>query len=218
MMQTKACIFDLDGVITDTAHHHYESWKYIAEKLNFELTPAHNEQLKGVSRADSLDKICNWANASLPAEERHAWLDEKNAVYLSRIAELTDSDILPGVTEFLDHLETRNILLAIGSSSKNAPFILEKLGLINRFEVISDGNSVTHSKPAPDVFLNAAAELGVTPEHCIVFEDAASGIQAALAAGMTAVGLGDVNELASAHLIFSSLEGLTLDQIVRELT
>jgi kojibiose phosphorylase len=108
--------------------------------------------------------------------------------------------------------------LAIGSSSKNAPFILEKLGLINRFEVISDGNSVTHSKPAPDVFLNAAAELGVTPEHCIVFEDAASGIQAALAAGMTAVGLGDVNELASAHLIFSSLEGLTLDQIVRELT
>jgi len=207
----KAVIFDLDGVLTDTAVYHYQSWKAIAAKFEYDLSELDNEKLKGVSRAESLRLIMQWASVSLPQEEIPQLLQEKNDHYLLLINELGQNDILPGVLDFLTLLDSHNCAMGVGSSSKNAPFILEKLGLASRFAAVIDGNGVKNTKPDPEVFLNAAQQLQVLPENCLVIEDAPSGIQAAKAAGMKVVGVGhDLNE---ADLCVSSLVGLGWDQI-----
>lgn len=207
----EAVIFDLDGVLTDTAVYHYQSWKAVAAKFNYDLTERDNEKLKGVSRADSLKLILQWASVTLPQEEIPLLLQEKNDHYLLLINELGQKDILPGVLDFLTLLESKNCAKAVGSSSKNAPFILEKLGLAPRFAAVIDGNGVKNTKPDPEVFLNAAQKLGVNPERCLVVEDAPSGIQAAKAAGMNVVGIG--YDLEQADLCVPSLVGLGWDQI-----
>lgn len=207
----KAVIFDLDGVLTDTAVYHYQSWKAVAAKFSYNLTEHDNEKLKGVSRADSLNLILEWASVTLPQEEIPQLLQEKNDHYLLLINELGQKDILPGVLDFLTLLESHNCPKAVGSSSKNAPFILEKLGLASRFAAVIDGNGVKNTKPDPEVFLNAALQLQVLPENCLVIEDAPSGIHAAKAAGMKVVGVG--HELTEADVCVSSLLGLGWDQI-----
>lgn len=207
----EAVIFDLDGVLTDTAVYHYHSWKAVAAKFNYNLTEQDNEKLKGVSRADSLKLILQWASVTLTQEEILLLLQEKNDHYLLLINELGQKDILPGVLDFLTLLESHHCAKAVGSSSKNAPFILEKLGLATRFTAVIDGNGVQRTKPDPEVFLNAAQKLGVLPERCLVIEDAPSGIQAAKAAGMKVVGIG--YDLAQSDLCVPSLVGLGWDQI-----
>ena len=207
----EAVIFDLDGVLTDTAVYHYQYWKAVADKFNYDLTEHDNEKLKGVSRADSLKLILQRASVTLPQEEIPLLLQEKNDHYLLLINELGQKDILPGVLDFLTLLESQNCAKAVGSSSKNAPFILEKLGLAPRFAAVIDGNGVKNTKPDQEVFLNAAQKLGVNPERCLVVEDAPSGIQAAKAAGMKVVGIG--HDLEQADLCVSSLVGLGWDQI-----
>ncbi len=218
----KAVIFDLDGVLTDTAVHHYQSWKAIAAKFNYHLTEEDNEKLKGVSRADSLTLILKWATAqegknyllgdsSVSQSDFSNLLIEKNKHYLSLIKELGEKDILPGVIDLLELLRQNNCAIAVGSSSKNARFILEKLGLLDRFAAIIDGNAVKNTKPDPEVFLLAAQELGVNPESCLVIEDAPSGIQAAKEAGMKCIGVG--HEPLEADLQVATLMGLTWSQI-----
>ena len=207
----KAVIFDLDGVLTDTAVYHYQSWKAIAAKFEYDLSELDNEKLEGVSRAESLRLIMQWASVSLPQEEIPQLLQEKNDHYLLLINELGQNEILPGVFDFLTFIESHNCAKAVGSSSKNAPFILEKLGLASRFAAVIDGNGVKNTKPDPEVFLNAAQQLQVLPENCLVIEYAPSGIQAAKAAGMNVVGVG--HDLTEADLCVSSLVGLGWDQI-----
>jgi beta-phosphoglucomutase len=197
--------------LTDTAVYHYHSWKAVAAKFNYNLTEQDNEKLKGVSRADSLKLILQWASVTLTQEEILLLLQEKNDHYLLLINELGQKDILPGVLDFLTLLESHHCAKAVGSSSKNAPFILEKLGLATRFTAVIDGNGVQRTKPDPEVFLNAAQKLGVLPERCLVIEDAPSGIQAAKAAGMKVVGIG--YDLAQSDLCVPSLVGLGWDQI-----
>lgn len=207
----KAVIFDLDGVLTDTAVYHYQSWKAIATKFNYDLTEHDNEKLKGVSRADSLQLILQWASVTLPQEELPQLLQEKNNHYLLLINELGQKDILPGVLDFLALLESEHRAKAVGSSSKNTIFILDKLGLSPRFSVVIDGNGVKNTKPDPEVFLNAALQLQVLPENCLVIEDAPSGIKAAKAAGIKVIGVG--HNLTEANLCVSSLVGLSWEQI-----
>jgi len=209
----KACIFDLDGVITDTAHYHFLSWSSIAAELGYELTEYKNEELKGVNRPASLEKILLWADVNCSETEKEDLLKRKNDQYKRSIEQLTVNDILPGVLDFLADLRHNNVRIAIGSSSKNAVAILEKLGLAETFEVVSDGNSVTKTKPAPDVFLYASTALEIQPENCVVIEDAQSGIDAAIAAGMKVVGIGDHADLTKANICLPTLEGLTFAKL-----
>lgn len=209
----KACIFDLDGVVTDTAEHHFESWKEIANIVGYTLTRLDNENLKGVSRADSLDKICTWANRELPEAVKAELLVRKNEIYLERISALVPEDVLPGVLPLLNTLKSNGILIAIGSSSKNAKAILSKLGIINQFDAISDGTSVKNTKPAPDVFLHAAKNLHTQPQNCVVFEDAPAGVEAAIAGGMKVIGVGRPEELNKAHMVLADVRNLTVNEI-----
>lgn len=207
----KAVIFDLDGVLTDTAVYHYQSWKAIATKFSYDLTEHDNEKLKGVSRADSLQLILQWASVILSQDQIPQLLQEKNDHYLLLINELGKKDILPGVLDFLALLESQHCAKAVGSSSKNAIAILDKLGLAPRFAAIIDGNGVQNTKPDPEVFLNAAHQLQVLPKNCLVIEDAPSGIKAAKAAGMKVIGVG--KDLTEADMCVSSLEGFSWEQI-----
>lgn len=210
-MNIKACIFDLDGVITDTAHHHYLSWQRIAQMIGSDLSLEQNEFLKGVNRAESLEKILEWSDIQLDESRKTELLIAKNELYLGRINDLSPKDILPGVKEFLTNLKEQNISIAIGSSSKNAPVILQRLGLLDWFNAISDGNSVAQTKPDPAVFLYAARCMQIDPKYCVVFEDAVSGVNAAIAAGMKVIGVGDASLLPKADAYISTMKGLNLE-------
>ena len=213
----KGFIFDLDGVIVDTAHFHYRAWKKTAEELGFELTPALNEQLKGVSRIDSLQKILDWAGVSISEEVFDRMTAEKNIDYLGYVNQMTHKDILPGVEDFLGKLRERGYPIALGSASKNAPTILAKVGLLHIFDTIVDGNSVTKAKPDPEVFLIGAKQLDVPSENCIVFEDSVAGVTAANAAGMTSIGIGSEDVLGHADFIykdFTEFQPDFIDQLV----
>lgn len=207
-------IFDLDGVLTDTAVYHYQSWRRIAKGVNFDLTETHNEQLKGVSRAESLDIILGWAGVTRTLEEKAILLTEKNKHYLELIANLSAADILPGVVDFLENIRSGGLKTAVGSSSKNAPFILDKLQLTSYFDAIVDGNMVKQTKPDPEVFVNAAALLGLDAVHCLVVEDADAGVSAAKAAGMRVLGINGHGQLKEADLCVESLLNIDL-QFVR---
>lgn len=201
-MNKKAFIFDLDGVIVDTAKYHFLAWQKIANQLNIDFTHEHNELLKGVSRVRSLDIILELGNLTASQTDKDKWLFQKNEEYLTYLVDMDQSELLPGVINILNFLKDNNQPIALGSASKNARPILEKTGILNYFDAIVDGNDVTNAKPDPEVFLIAAKQISVTPENAIVFEDSVAGIQAANSAKMISIGIGDEKTLHEAKYIF----------------
>ncbi|MDB4635445.1 MAG: beta-phosphoglucomutase [Flavobacteriaceae bacterium] len=202
-------IFDLDGVIVDTAKYHFKAWQSLAKNLQYNFTEQDNEQFKGVSRVRSLELLLEMAQYKATEKEKEQWLIDKNTHYLALISHMNNSEILPGITEILKTLKAQQIPVALGSASKNAQPILEKVGLLSYFDVLVDGNEVTMAKPNPEVFLTAAKGLGVAPEDCVVFEDAQAGVAAAKAAKMTCVGIGDPAILFNADHCFTSTAEIT---------
>lgn len=194
----KGVIFDLDGVIVKTDHYHYLAWKEIADQQGIYFDQQINNRLRGVSRMESLDIILGQAEKPYSQGEKLALVEQKNRRYVALLATLTAQDICPGVVETLDALDRVGIKTAIGSSSKNAGYILAQIGLTSRFPVIVDGNHIQHSKPHPQVFLLAAERLGLPPQACLVVEDAFAGIDAAVAAGMDSAGIGDASSYSKA--------------------
>lgn len=204
-------IFDLDGVIVDTAKYHFLAWRNLAEELGFEFTEEHNELLKGVSRVRSLEILLNIGKVEISEEQKQEMLIAKNEEYLGYVNKMTADEILPGVNELLNFLDAHAIKYALGSASKNAPLILEKVGLINRFSAIVDGNDVSKAKPDPEVFLIGAEKLGLKPENCVVVEDAIAGVEAANSAKMVSIGIGDQQVLGHAKYVFADMTEITND-------
>lgn len=209
-MTKKAFIFDLDGVIVDTAKYHFLAWQKLAQELGIEFTPEHNEELKGVSRIRSLDIILALGNIEASQEDKNKWLTQKNEDYLSYLVDMDESEILPGVLPVLEYIKEKNQLIALGSASKNARPILEKTGILPFFDAIVDGNDVSNAKPDPEVFLRAAKLLHVSNENAIVFEDSVAGIQAANTANMISVGIGDATILHEAKYNFKDFTFMDL--------
>ncbi|MGQ7945577.1 beta-phosphoglucomutase [Flavobacterium sp. WC2509] len=202
MNRKKAFIFDLDGVIVDTAKYHFLAWKKIADGLGIDFTLEHNELLKGVSRVRSLDIILELGKVEVFQEEKDKLLVQKNEDYLSYLVDMDESEILPGVMPVLNFLKEKNQPIALGSASKNAKPILEKTGILSFFDAIVDGNDVVNAKPDPEVFLHAARLLNVDNEDSIVFEDSVAGVQAANIAKMISIGIGDKETLHEAQYNF----------------
>jgi beta-phosphoglucomutase len=210
MNEVKGLIFDLDGVVVSTEQNHYESWKRIAGVLRAEFNEELNENLKGVSRADSLRFILKNSNMEISEAEFEDLLVRKNEFYRESIGDLSQDNILPGVTELIHHAKEKGIKVMIGSSSRNARYILDKLGIINQFDHIVDGNDVKFPKPDPEVFLNGAKLANLDPANCIVFEDAASGVKAAKQGGFKAVAVGNPNIKDLADEYYETLKEFTL--------
>lgn len=202
----KAAIFDLDGVIVDTAKYHYLAWKSLAQELGFEFTVEHNERLKGVSRMRSLEILLEIGGVTLTQEARLEVAARKNSLYLEYIGKMDESEILAGAKESIASLRDKGIKVALGSASKNARAILSNLGIMELFDAVIDGNRVLNAKPDPEVFLLGAKELEVMPEECVVFEDSEAGILAARAGRMYAVGIGDPKILKEADTVISGLD------------
>ena len=215
-MSRKAFIFDLDGVIVDTAKYHYLAWKELANQLGFDFTMEQNERLKGVSRVRSLEILLDIGKVHLEEDQKSKYLKEKNEQYLQYIAKMDHTEILPGIDDLLHYLKLNKIPFSLGSASKNARLILEILDLIGLFDAIVDGNDVSTAKPDPEVFLLAAEKLGMRPEECIVIEDAQAGIEAANKADMISIGIGDANVLHEADFMLNNTSELTID-FVQEL-
>ena len=209
----KGFLFDLDGVIVDTAVFHFQAWRRLAQKLGGDFTEEQNEQLKGVSRVDSLKKIIEWTGATVSEEEFQTLMVEKNEWYLELVQGLGPKDALPGALDFLQTAYDQGIKIALGSASKNAPMILEKLGITPLFTAIIDGNNVVNGKPHPEVFLKGAEALGLEPSECVVFEDSIAGVQAAKTGGMSSVGIGDAETL-QADIHFTALGDTTPEALV----
>jgi beta-phosphoglucomutase len=214
-MKLLACIFDLDGVIVDTAKYHYIAWKSIADELGFEFTEEHNERLKGVSRMRSLDILLEIGNIHFDEATKNTLANRKNTLYLEYITRMEASEILPGSRELLEELRANGIYTALGTASKNAGIILDRLHIAGLFDSVIDGNKVTKAKPDPEVFLNAASELGVSPSGCIVFEDAVAGVEAAIAGGMKCVGIGQQSTLYKANLVVPGLNHIRMELLVK---
>ena len=213
MHKIKACIFDLDGVIVDTAIYHYKAWKRLANQLGFDFTEEQNEELKGISRIDSLKIILKWGKVNKTDEEIQELATLKNSWYVDMIDTMTSKEILPGAKEFLDIARKNNYLIALGSASKNSEMILNRIGLIQSFDALVDGNKVTKSKPNPEVFLVGAKELNVLPEECVVFEDSIAGVQAAKAGKMKAIGIGKADVLNEADMVVAGLFEMTIEKL-----
>lgn len=186
----KGVLFDLDGVIADTAKLHYQAWKKLADGLNIEIDEEFNETLKGVDRAGSLDRILAHGSVDLPQSTKEALMEQKNNHYIELLQTLCYIDILPGIAELLEELKRNDIRVAIASISRNAPVILEKLGLMDFIDAIADPAQVTHSKPAPDIFLEAARLIDLAPEECVGIEDSTAGVEAINRAGVRSIGIG----------------------------
>lgn len=199
-MSLNACIYDLDGVITDTAKYHYQSWKWVADQLEYNLTEKQNQKLKGIGRKESLDKILKWSGARISEAEKSNLLQKKNQMYLEQIDHMTPEEIFEGFKTFNALIKKEGIKVAIGSSSRNAIRIIDKLDLVLDFHAIVDGGMTENSKPEPDIFLLAAEKLGVPPEECLVIEDSQAGLTAAKKAGMKSVLFGDDKGLKGAQL------------------
>jgi beta-phosphoglucomutase len=214
MNNIKACIFDLDGVIVDTAIYHYKAWKRLANSLGFDFTEHQNEQLKGVSRVRSLELILGWGGVTKTAAEQEVLATQKNTWYMEMVNQMKPDEILPGAKEFVEKCRKAGIKIALGSASKNSMTILNKIGITNLFDVVIDGNKVSKAKPDPQVFLQGAKELSVEPEECVVFEDAIAGVEAAKAGGMRVVGIGQPGVL-DADLVISGLDKMTLDKLFK---
>ena len=209
----KGFLFDLDGVIVDTAVFHFQAWRRLAQKLGGDFTEEQNERLKGVSRVDSLKKIIEWTGATVSDEEFQTLMVEKNEWYLELVQGLGPQDALPGALDFLQTAYDQGIKIALGSASKNAPMILEKLGITPLFTAIIDGNNVVNGKPHPEVFLKGAEALGLEPSECVVFEDSIAGVQAAKTGGMSSVGIGDAETL-QADIHFTALGETTPEALI----
>ena len=216
MTNKKAFIFDLDGVIVDTARYHFLAWQKLAQKLGINFTPEHNEHLKGVSRVRSLDIILELGNIQATQEEKDKWLVEKNEEYLSYLVNMNQDELLPGIINTLKFLKENGQYIALGSASKNARPILEKTDILHFFDAVVDGNDVTNAKPDPEVFLRACQLLFVSPEDSIVFEDSVAGIQAANSARMKSIGIGDNNILHEAEFNFPDFTRIN-EQFLRSL-
>ncbi|SHF94949.1 beta-phosphoglucomutase [Ornithinibacillus halophilus] len=216
MTNPKAFIFDLDGVITDTAEFHYQAWKQLAEELGIHIDREFNEQLKGISRMDSLDRILALDSSyqSLAAEEKEGLATKKNEHYKQLMQAITPEHILPGIKDFLDTIKSNKIEIALASASKNAPMILEQLQLSDYFRYIVDPAKLSNGKPDPEIFTTAADFLSVDYSECIGVEDAASGVQAINAASMFSVGVGDKEVLAAADMVVEDTTGLDFNKII----
>ena len=209
----KGFIFDLDGVIVDTAKYHYLAWKKLANELGFEFTKEQNELFKGVSRKRCLEILLEIGKREATQKEFDTWMIEKNVDYLKYIENMDASEILPDVPKVLAFLKEQNIPIALGSASKNALPILEKVGLLHYFDAIVDGNNVTKAKPDPEVFLLAAKQLGVNAADCVVFEDAVAGVEAANAAKMISIGIGDKSILSEAQFNYNDFTEISVEFI-----
>ncbi len=212
-MNKKGFIFDLDGVIVDTAKYHFLAWKNLANSIGLDFTEAQNEELKGVSRVRSLEMILSWGGITLSEDEFMELMATKNNNYLDFVNQMDTDEILEDVPKVLDYLKAQNQPIALGSASKNARTILQKVALLDTFNVIVDGTNVSKAKPDPEVFLNAAKGLTVDPKNCIVFEDSVAGIQAANSAAMTSIGIGDAEILSEADYIFKDFTQISVDFI-----
>ncbi len=210
MMKIKACLFDLDGVIVDTAKYHFLAWKTLADELGISFTEENNELLKGVSRMQSLEIILNLGKRTLTDQEKLRFADKKNQVYLDYIYRMQADELLPGAKEFIEEIKQNGMSVALGSASKNAPLILQQLKIENLFDAVVDGNEVMEAKPDPEVFLKGAKALKADPRNCVVFEDAMAGVEAARNAGMFCIGIGDPTTLSQADHVIPGFEGFGL--------
>lgn len=217
-MDVKLAIFDLDGVIVDTAKYHYLAWKRLSYELGIEFTEQDNERLKGVSRMRSLDILLEIGHQEKTAQEKKNLATKKNRWYVEYILQMDASQILPGVLDFLTELKAQGIKVALGSASKNARTILERIQLTDYFDAIIDGNLVSKAKPDPEVFLLGAQQLNIAPEQTVVFEDAKAGIEAGLNAGMITVGVGEPDVLSAAHLVIPGFQSLSAKELLQALT
>jgi len=211
MNSKRGFIFDLDGVIVDTAKYHFLAWKKLANSIGIDFTEHQNEQLKGVSRIESLKKILKWGDITLSEADFNRLMADKNTNYLSYIATMDESEILPGVIKAFQFLIDKKQPIALGSASQNSVEILNKVNLLNRFDALIDGNAVTKAKPDPEVFLKAAQSIHFSPEKCIVFEDSVAGIQAANRANMISIGIGEASILNEADVVFKDFTEISTD-------
>ncbi|WP_431110282.1 beta-phosphoglucomutase [Winogradskyella poriferorum] len=218
-MNKKGFIFDLDGVIVDTAKYHFLAWKKLANDLGIDFTEEENEQLKGVSRVKSLEKILAWGNKTLSEKDFNQQMAKKNEDYLSHIAKMDESEILPDVPKVLNFLSENNQPISLGSASKNARTILERVHLKEQFDAIVDGNDVTKAKPDPEVFLIAAKLLEMDPKDCVVFEDSVAGVEAANVANMISIGIGSEDVLGHADYVFKDFTEISeefIEKLINE--
>lgn len=214
MAEINTCIFDLDGVIVDTAKYHFKAWKRLCKELGFDLSEEENEMLKGISRVESLEILLKKGGVSLSPKEKESALTRKNEWYLGYVDAMDRSEILPGVVDFMEKVKKSGRKTALGSASKNAMRILEKIQVVSLFDTIIDGTKVTRGKPDPQTFLLGAEATQTRAENCVVFEDAAAGIEAAKAGGMYAVGVGDPEVLYRADRIIPGFEEVDLELLL----
>ncbi len=213
-MTIKGFIFDLDGVLTDTAEYHYRAWKRLADELGIPFTREENEALRGIPRRESLLMLLK--GRTLPEATLNELMERKNRYYLDYIREISPRDLLPGARELLSDIRAAGLKAALGSASKNAREVIERLGIAELLDAVADGYSVTKQKPAPDLFLHAAALLRLTSTECVVVEDATAGVEAALAGGFTVVGIGPAERVGKAHIVLPTLADVRLDDLLAQ--
>lgn len=211
----KACIFDLDGVIVDTAHYHFLAWKRLAGELGFELTPLDNERLKGVSRMKSLDIVLELGGVIASDRDKELMANKKNIWFNDYVERMLPEEIFPGVKQLIQDLKKNGIKVGLASSSKNARTVIHLLRIQDEFDAVVDGTMITHSKPHPEIFLLTAQKLGISPEDCVVFEDAEAGVEAALAAGMKCVGVGSIQQLNRAHEVVERTADFKITELAK---
>jgi beta-phosphoglucomutase len=215
MNTIKGCIFDLDGVIVDTAKYHYLAWKKLAQELEINFSIADNERLKGISRIESLEILLSHGNISFDHNTKLKLAEKKNTLYVDYISKINKSEVLPGIETFIKSLKEQNLKIALGSSSKNANLILKKIDMLEFFDSVIDGNKISKTKPNPEIFLLCAKEIGLRPENCMVFEDSEAGLIAAKRAGMYAVGIGRPDILKSAHIVINGFHSTSLSKLLQ---
>ncbi len=215
MDSVRACIFDLDGVVVDTAKYHFLAWKRLASDLGFEFYEKDNERLKGVSRMDSLNILLEIGGIKMDQAEKEKLAYTKNQWYLDYINKMKPEEILPGVRSFIEELRRMGIRIGLGSASKNAPLILNQIEVFQLFDVVVDGSMVVNAKPDPEIFLQAAKKLGVDPKYCVVFEDAEAGIEASINAGIRCIGVGNPEILNKANAVIPDFKDMNITKFLK---
>jgi len=210
----KGCIFNMDGVIVDTAKYHYQAWRRLANQFGFDFSREQHEELKGLSRMASLETILEWGGIYMPEAEKMHWADVKNNWYVGLISNMKPGEVLPGVLNFLHQVRASGQITALSSASQNARAVLKTTNLESCFDVILDGNQVKKQKPDPSCFLMAAQEMGLLPAECLVFEDAPPGVEAALRGGFTVIGVGKQEDLVKAHVVIKGFENMNFNTMV----